>query len=286
MQIIEPSPRERAAGRLAPLHLDAAKRALIEDGLVLLRQIAHHDELDRLGERMAADTRQLLAFVERNGGNPRARGHLQQGPPPTRDFVLPSVAANPIVAQVTDAALGSRPKLTFYNGNTNCPGSSVQGLHMDTGHLFPDWDTPTPAWQIVVNVPPDDCTVQNGAIELWPGTHRVVRHAKPVSPEAEARRRRERPPERGVSEKGDVLLRDGRIWHRGVPNATEKPRQMIALIHSAPWSASNRVAFQTGCDVVLEAGDFDANATYTDQPIDYLYGPSRRLFEARGIDPI
>ena len=194
MRVIDPSNAERSAGQLSERHLRNAEHALIEDGVVLIRQIANTRELDALEARMADDTARLMDFVERNGGNPRARGHLQQGPPPTRDFVLPSVAANPIVAQVTAAVLDGRPKLTFYNGNTNCPGSCEQGLHMDTAHFFRKWPTPTPPWQIVVNTPPGDCTVDNGAIELWPATHKIVRDAKPIDAVLEALRRAERPP--------------------------------------------------------------------------------------------
>lgn len=60
---------------------------------------------------------------------------------------------------------------------------------------------------------------------------------------------------------------------------------MIALIHSANWSASQPLAFEAGCNAALDCAHFDANAVYTDEPIDYLFGPSRKLFEARGISP-
>ena len=285
MQIIVPTAAENAAGQLEGSSLASACAALTRDGLVLLRRIAAADELRKLERRMQADTASLLEFVNRNGGNPRARGHLQQGPPPTKDFVLPSVVMNPIVNQVSSAVMGCKPNLTFYNGNTNCPGSSTQGLHADTRHLFPDWKTATPPWQLVVNIPTDDCSLDNGAIELWPGTHQVVRQSKPLDAATEAARRQSNPPVRAVSKRGDILLRDGRLWHRGVPNRSHQPRQMIALIHSADWAASERLTFETGCEAVLNNPQLGVRANYTDEPTDYLYGPSRRLFEARGLSP-
>ena len=252
---------------------------------MLLRGIAAENELNKLEHRMQADTLRLTEFVNRNGGNPRASGHLQQGPPPICDFVLPSIAMNPIVNQISCAVLGGKPCLTFYNGNTNGPGSCVQGLHADTRHLFPDWETATPPWQLVVNIPTDDCTLDNGAIELWPGTHQVVRPQTPPDAETEAARRQTHPPIRAVSRRGDILLRDGRLWHRGVPNQSDKPRQMIALIHSAAWAAGELLTFETGCEAVLHNPQLSVRAEYTTKPIDYLFGPSRRLFEARGLSP-
>lgn len=279
---IEPTEAERAQRCLAPATLAWATQALVHDGVVLLKQVADHADLDVLEARMAEDTRELLAFVDRYGGNPRAQGHLQQGPPPFAPYVFESVVMNPFANQVGVAMLGADARLTFYNGNTNCPGSCQQELHMDSGHLFPNWEIATPAWSLVVNVPTDDCTTDNGAVELWPGSHTVPMAATRIDPGTEAARRGLAPPVRGVSIKGDIMIRDTRLWHRGVPNLSDKPRQMIALIHTVGWKQGARLVFGDGSDRVLEGHVIDANATYTSDQIDYLLAPSRAIFERRG----
>ena len=38
---------------------------------------------------------------------------------------------------------------------------------------------------------------------------------------------------RANTTQGDVLIRDRRLWHRGMPNATDEPRHMLALVHGA-----------------------------------------------------
>jgi len=35
--------------------------------------------------------------------------------------------------------------------------------------------------------------------------------------------------------RGGILIRDLRLWHAGMPNQTEQPRPMIAMIHYARW---------------------------------------------------
>ena len=42
-------------------------------------------------------------------------------------------------------------------------------------------------------------------------------------------RRQVRPPVQPICEKGDVMLRDLRMWHAGMPNESEDYRIMLAL---------------------------------------------------------
>ena len=51
-----------------------------------------------------------------------------------------------------------------------------------------------------------------------------------VHDELQAARRKEVPPERAVIRRGAVLVRDIRLWHRGVLNKTDLIRPMIAMI--------------------------------------------------------
>ena len=270
--------------RLAPDETDRAARAIAEDGCVILEGALPTAPLAPLRRRMDRDTGDLLRFCATIGGNPREVGHLQQGPPPFVDYVFADIAMNRQVNAVAGALFGGRPRLTFYNGNTNCPGSVRQHLHMDGRHTTAPDEPVAPTTAVVVNIPPGGMDDGNGAIELWPGSHRVAVHSRQgVPPAMEAERREECPPENPRTVPGDVLIRDVRLWHRGVPNRSARPRHMIALILSAPTPevAERKLRFGRGCETALEGQGADANAEYTDAPIDYLFGPTRRIYQGQ-----
>jgi hypothetical protein len=57
---------------------------------------------------------------------------------------------------------------------------------------------------------------------------------------------------------------------------------MIAMVYVASFMRKSRkLKFQAGCEEALEAGAVDVNAEYTDEPIDYLLGPSKVMYKNR-----
>ncbi|MCY3812659.1 MAG: phytanoyl-CoA dioxygenase family protein [Gammaproteobacteria bacterium] len=272
--------------RFPPDEAKCAAQAVVEDGCVILEGAIPVAPLAALRRRMDRDTVDLLRFCATIGGNPRERGHLQQGPPPFADYVFGDVAMNRYVNALAQALFGGRPQLTFYNGNTNCPGSVRQRLHMDGRHSTAPGEPAAPTSAVVVNIPPGGMDGGNGAIELWPGSHRVTVHGEQqgVPPDMEAQRRGTRAPENPRAVPGDVLIRDVRLWHRGVPNNATRPRHMIALILSAPRDderSGRTLRFGRGCEGALEGRGVDTNAAYVDEPVDYLFGPTKRIYRHR-----
>ena len=269
--------------RVARHETERAAAALDSDGCVILRAAVSPQPLIALARRMDRDTHDLLRYCLTIGGNPRETGHLQQGPPPFRDYVFADVVMNPAVNAVAATVFGAEPRLTFYNGNTNCPGSVHQRLHMDGRHATAPGEPIAPTSSLVVDIPPVATHAGNGAIELWPGSHRVgVYGDSRVAPAQEEARRCERAPISPHTEIGDVLIRDTRLWHRGVPNRSARPRHMIALILSRPnGDATRKLRFGLGCETALEGRGADANAEYVGEAIDYLFAPTRRIYEAK-----
>lgn len=269
--------QERAAGAMSAAHLEEAIGALRTDGYVVLEDIIPHAPLDVLTERMLEDAERLIR-AEHWGGAGRLPGHLQQGPPPFAPYVFPEVVANRFVSQVTKDLLGEGVYNTFYNGNTNCPGSGTQPLHGDGRPLWPNMETAHPTASVVVNVCPTGATEENGAVELWPGTHLITELTYPIGEEQEAARRRVCPPVRGTMKTGSALIRDMRLWHRGVLNRSDRPRPMIAMIHNVRWLQRGKpLVYGKGCEEALAANpDIDQNAVFTDEPIDYLFMMHRR----------
>jgi hypothetical protein len=262
---------ERTAGKISPAHLNEALQALRTDGHVVLEDIVSHAHLDILRERMDEDSQKLID-ARKWGGAGRVTGHLQQGPPPFAPYVFADVVANPFVVQVTRELLGAGLYNSFYNGNTNSPGSGKQPLHRDGGHLWPGLEVAHPTASVVVNVSPMDVSEENGSVELWPGTHLDTSVTGRIDEQAEEARRKVAPPVRGNAKKGSALIRDIRLWHRGVPNPSDRPRHMIAMIYNIRWLQRGKpLKFGKGCEAAFEGSDLDPNAEFTDETIEYLF---------------
>ena len=266
--------------RLSEPHLDKALQALRLDGYVILENIVDHTHLDILCERMDADSQKLIA-TQQWGGAGRLTGHLQQGPPPFPPYVFRDIVANPFVVQVTKALLGEGVFNSFYNGNTNCSGSVQQPLHADGRHLWSGMKVAHPIASVVVNISPLNVTEENGSIELWPGSHLNTNIDRRIDESTEVARREISPPIRGNAKKGSALIRDVRLWHRGVPNESDRPRHMIAMIHNVSWlQRERRLQFGKGCETEFENSDLDANVDFVDSEYDYLSreSPNYRAF--------
>ena len=111
--------------------------------------------------------------------------------------------------------VGSRLGIFHISGNMNLPGSIAQDIHQDFA---------PPAESIIFNVALVRATAENGATEIVPGSHGdrftyrtlhtsgAIRRARPLG-----------------SEPGDLVIRRGTAWHRGMPNRTAVPRPMLCF---------------------------------------------------------
>ena len=269
--IISLTKKETESQRISPRRLKQTVEAIRRDGYVVIENAVPHEPLDMLQEKMDQDSR-ILIDREQWGGAGQLKGHLQQGPPPFTPFVFREIVANPFVIQVNTALLGEGIFNSFYNGNTNCPGSGTQPLHRDGPHLWPGHEPPHPTACVAVNISPHDVTAENGAVELWPGTHLHPFPETVVDEETEEEQRKVSPPVSGCAKKGSVLIRDMRLWHRGVPNRSDRPRHMIAQVHCIRWYRNRgSLMFNTGCEKAFpDDCGLDHNAEFIEEPIDYL----------------
>jgi ectoine hydroxylase-related dioxygenase (phytanoyl-CoA dioxygenase family) len=145
-------------------------------------------------------------------------------------FSDPLVVTHPALCQVANALLGEGFTCCLYNSNTALPGSTFQRVHRDTSPLFgSEVGIPTPTVGMVVNIPLVDFTLENGSTEVWPGTHHIVDQPDEtatlddrVAPLASSR----------VNVRaGSIVVRDLRVWHRGVPNTSAHRRTMLAIVY-------------------------------------------------------
>jgi ectoine hydroxylase-related dioxygenase (phytanoyl-CoA dioxygenase family) len=141
--------------------------------------------------------------------------------------------------------LGDNPKWAMTTGNNALPGTAGmrQPVHKDTRFKHPKCP-----FVCIANTALNDFNIENGATEFWLGTHaftdereQIISTPETVFQEQTAgtptcfikeevveARRLVRPPVMATMKKGDVMLRDFRCWHAGMPNSTDKDRIMIA----------------------------------------------------------
>jgi len=270
---IDVTGEEKKAEVLSEAHLKQACDALNTDGFVVLNNVVDHAHLDILHKKMTEDLEKVLALpvVPHNF----VWGNVQQDPPPFAPYMFRDVIANPWVIQVTHAMLGDGMFNDYYSGNTNLPGSKLQPAHTDFGQLWDNLEVAPPPARMAVNVALDDALEENGSIELWPGTHLDTQMVQGqdlrVPHDVLEARRKIAPPVRGNTKKGSMLIRDLRLWHRGMPNVSDKRRFMIAMIHNKVWFRKRWMPkYHTGCESAFPECALNHNATFVDGEIDYL----------------
>jgi Phytanoyl-CoA dioxygenase (PhyH) len=197
------------------------------DGFVVLEDVIDPAHCDLLCEKMLADVTAILARpdVPFNFN----KGNVQQAPPPFAPYLFEDVLFNEKIIEVTKAILGPGIKNNFYSGNTALPGEHFQPVHPDVAQLWQGLEHATPSFGIVINVP---------VVE----THHDTRYfhgdgSARVSDEHLAAWRERHPPIQPTVKRGSVVIRDIRLWHAGMPNRTDQPRPMIAMIHWCGWFA-------------------------------------------------
>lgn len=144
-------------------------------------------------------------------------------------FADESIFADPDLLGVVERVAGDDPVMCQLATDTPLAGSDYQDVHRDTPALFENF-TETPSFQLAVNFPLCDVTLENGPLETTLGTHRM--HAQ----DALAAYEQGKAPLKAITMKlGDVMIRDVRGLHRGTPNRTAEPRPMVVIGYSRSW---------------------------------------------------
>lgn len=274
MTILTLSADELATQTLSESNLQRAVEAIHSDGLVALENAVALEHLDVLHEKMAEDAH----FIASRPDAPFNwnKGNIQQDPPPFSPYLFRDVLMNPFVIAIAKKVFGTRIKNTAYTGNTALKSDARQPVHGDCGHLWDDMKTAHPSHMLVVNIPTVAISPGNGATELWPGTHRDTSIGNKGNSEVEDRvlemRRAVSPPLQPTLPRGAMIIRDMRMWHAGMPNTTDTPRPMIALIWSAAWlEVGTPLQFPIGEKSWFAHPDLEQCARWVEDDIDYLH---------------
>ncbi|HYY57464.1 MAG TPA: phytanoyl-CoA dioxygenase family protein [Pyrinomonadaceae bacterium] len=217
-----------AAGRYDEQQIESFTRAALKDGFCVLREHFSRRKLDGWRE---AFTPLLEAHIAREG-------HLfNRGParyyvtlPFSAPFADPEIYEDEDVLSIVRGLVGEDAVMPQLATDTPLLGSDYQDIHRDTPPLFPETGLETPPYQLAVNFPLVDMSVENGPFEVARGTHMMTKE--------EGMRRiksGEIKLEPIIMGLGDVMIRDVRGLHRGTPNRTRVPRPMVVIGYSRRW---------------------------------------------------
>jgi hypothetical protein len=264
---------EIAAGALSAERLSNVVESIRVHGASILEGAVDLDHCDALRASMAED----LDAAARHPFALDIPGHVQHNPPPRARDLYADIIANPIAVSIARALMG-RVRLALYTGNTMLAHTTQQQpVHWDDYQLWPGLEQAPPTSSLAVNIPLVDVSLDNGALEVWPGTHldvRAVEHRKTllVPNDWLEARRVEVPPVRVPLSKGAMLLRDLRMWHRGTTNSTGEARPMLALSYQPWWYRPLAIDFYKDAEPVLTKLRVPVTARYRER-FDYLAWP-------------
>jgi hypothetical protein len=251
----------------AAAHLD-------QSGWVVLRGCTNGDHIRALGAAMMRDASRLRPHSETH--RVRAPGHIGQVPPLRPELMFCDIVCNPTVVAIAKAVMGGNPYLAHYTGHTLMPGATRQPIHLDLGHLWPNLQTAHPLYMLAVNIAVIDVDEENGSMEIWDASHRVI-DPPTIAPrslclgEEGVAKYSDLMPMRISLNAGDILLRDMRLWHRGRENASALPRPMMWSLLAAEWyRGGTRARLPIGARDSLTGCGVLSQVEWVPDDIDYL----------------
>ena len=277
VHLVSLSPEELATQQFESRNLQNAIEALHRDGLIVLKNAIDPAHLDRMNERMVPEARELYAKASTHRNFGPHTGNIQQEPVLGDSYVFQDVLANPFALQVVQCMLGPRPANRFYSANTAFKASNRQPVHIDV-----NFDFPQIPWGYAININLVDTTPENGATEIWLGSHTDTtrdvldpkyRH-KQVREDLLEARRMVSPGIQPSLPKGSLIIRDMRLWHAGMPNQLDEPRVMLVSILFPHWYRSDQkiILPKSLKEEVQNWKDVDMCVDWVDDDYDYLQG--------------
>ena len=223
--------------RYSQTEIESFAGAALTDGFCILRGHFPRATLERWREAFSP---LLETHIAREG-------HLKNRGParyyvtlPFREpFADPSIFEDDDVLAVCERLVGEDLVMCQLATDTPLLGSTYQDVHRDAPPLFPETGLETPPFQLALNFPLVDVTLENGPFEITKATHMI-------SKEEGLRRLAagEIQLEPLVMRLGDVMIRDVRGLHRGTPNLTDVPRPMVVIGYSRRWLLRSEVSIR------------------------------------------
>jgi len=237
-----PATQESLIQRLSPLLPDQDVTGLVEAfdtlGFCVIPELLDASQLQRQREALAPwiDQGPMGRNVFEGTRTHRIYAMLAKDP------VFAELVAHPVSLAWADHYLGQSCLLSACLAIYLQPGESAQPWHTDDGHtsLAPPHDLlgVSTFWAL------DDTTVENGATEVLPGSHRwsetefpgVLRNQDFATGEDVAGDPGSHPDAVKVTmPAGSLMISRGDLWHRGGANRSDTARCLITPQYCAGW---------------------------------------------------
>ena len=218
--------------------LFAVLSALERDGAIVIEGLLSADVVARVN----AEVDGAVAAADPNGPmfNPMAKAFMGAftknvpGVPGISRTFATEVMCHPVLLGMADAILGpncARFQLNLGQILERGPGSEDQWLHRDEG-VWVDVPKPSPELQLASVIALVDCTRDNGATRVVPGSHRWPDRHLPmneqITPTADQIAVAEMPA-------GSAVVYTGGVIHGGGANSTGRPRRAVHLSYCLGW---------------------------------------------------
>ncbi len=194
--------------------IETLQKSFAEEGYFVLRNVVSQEKLSGLRTRILDEFEQTKHSGSLFSGGGLLSGHLNCFPGEESRFAYDTLQERGII-DLIKAIMPKAERAPNVGCNLNLPNSAIQHYHADRGFTQEF---------MIANVAVVDTVVENGAIELIPGTHKKFYKYWRFALE-----RPYRASIRVPMKQGDVLVRSSNVWHRGMPNYSAVARPMIAL---------------------------------------------------------
>jgi ectoine hydroxylase-related dioxygenase (phytanoyl-CoA dioxygenase family) len=190
------------------------KQAFADDGYFIVKNVVSPERLSELRRRILDEFERSKQAGGLFSGGGLISGHLNCFPGEESRFAYEALQENGII-DLIKAVFPKAVRLPNVGCNLNLPNSVEQHYHVDR-NFTDDF--------VIANVAVVDTDVENGAIDVVPGTHKKFYKFWRFAVE-----RAHRAAKRLPMKQGDVLVRTSNVWHRGMPNHTAVARPMLAF---------------------------------------------------------
>jgi ectoine hydroxylase-related dioxygenase (phytanoyl-CoA dioxygenase family) len=214
--------------RYSDSEIQTFARQVLEDSFCVVRG---HFSQEKLRTWREAFQPLLEAHIARQGHlKNRGTNRYYVTLPFTAPFADPEFYDDDDLLAIVHQLVGEDATMVQLATDTPLLGSEYQDVHRDTLPLFPETGQETPPFQLAVNFPLVDVSLENGPTDIARGTHMVSKEEglRLIESGAVALEPIE-------MQLGDVMIRDVRHLHRGTPNQTAVPRPMVVIGYSRRW---------------------------------------------------
>lgn len=193
----------------------------------------------------------LLAYLKSHEHKPNRGAYRHFLPMPFEPpCFAPEFFFDAGILGIIRGAMGQRIVADQWGCDVPVRGSEYQRLHVDYQRpLFEEVvDLSLPPYMLVVSFGLAPIKLEDGLIEIAPGTHLMPLEAALRSAESGKSELRAVP-----LEIGDVLIRHPWALHRGTPNTTDRPRALITVRYVRRWYVDDSREVNTIPRVVWES---------------------------------